>query len=129
MNGKEKDSQNTDKEKINNAMDYLSKLGKKKAKKLIELLKQVEKVQKSDISLSDKSNEIKKILWTRQSAISKLWIGGFIGTLVGFMIFGTGGLGLAGLGSAVGVWGFLAGTTGGVLISSLIQNFENKKNK
>ncbi len=68
-------------------------------------------------------------MWTVQSASSKLWIGGIIGTIVGFLIFGTGGIGIAGLGSAIGIWGFLAGTTGGVLISSLIQNFENNDRK
>jgi len=43
-----------------------------------------------------------------------------------WLIFGSGGIGIAGLGGAVGIWGGLAGTVGGILISSLIQNFEKK---
>lgn len=57
----------------------------------------------------------------------KLSIGAALGTLIGLMIFGTGGMVIVALGSGIGVWGFLAGTTSGVLISSIIQNFENNK--
>lgn len=65
-------------------------------------------------------------MWTNQTPLSKILIGAFIGTIAGVFIFGSGGIGIAGLGGAVGIWGGLAGTVGGVLISSLIQNFEKK---
>ena len=42
-------------------------------------------------------------------------------------MFGTGGIGIAAFASSTGIWGFVVGTAGGVLISTLIQNFENTK--
>jgi hypothetical protein len=38
-------------------------------------------------------------------------------------------VGIAALGGGIGIWGFLAGTTGGVLISSLLQNFESSTDR
>lgn len=114
-------------ENINKAKNYLERISSEKLRNILELLKVVEEIQKSNISESEKRRKIKEVLWTQHSASNKLWIGGVLGTLFGLLIFGTGGIGIAGLGSAFGMYGFLAGTTGGVLISSLIQNFENKK--
>ena len=91
------------------------------------MLIKVRDIQNSELSNIEKTNRIKLQLWTNQSIKNKIIIGGLIGTLFGFVIFGTSGIGIAGLGSAIGVWGFLAGTMGGALISSLIANFENNK--
>ncbi len=110
---------------IKKGIKYFSKLSKKQQDKIKTLLKKVDEVQKSNKSFGEKTSEIKKIMWTKQSVKSKLFIGGFLGTIFGFWVFGTGGIGIAGLGSAFGVWGFLAGTAGGVLVTSLLQNFEN----
>ncbi|RMA67702.1 hypothetical protein [Ulvibacter antarcticus] len=115
-------------EQINKGIIFLKKLSTKQRERLLGLLKKVQEIQTSELSKTEKTTEIKKVLWTDQSPRSKLFIGGFLGTIVGLMIFGTGGIGIAGLGGAIGVWGFLAGTTGGILISSIIQNFE-KNNK
>ena len=112
--------------KVNKGISYISKLSEKQQKKILDLLKGVQKIQKSELTTSEKTAKIKQLLWTDQSMVSKLFIGGFLGTIAGLVIFGTGGIGIAGLGGAVGVWGFLAGTTGGVLITSIIQNFNKK---
>jgi hypothetical protein len=106
---------------------FLTRLPKKQREIILNLLKEIHKVQKSKLSSTDKAAEIKKIMWTNQSPGAKLIIGGLIGTFGGLFVFGTGGIGIAGLGGAIGIWGGLAGTVGGVLVSSLIQNFENKK--
>lgn len=111
---------------LEKGMQYISKLSKNQRDVLLALLKKVQEVQKSDLSTNDKVKEIKRIMWTEQSPKSKLIIGGLIGSIAGLVVFGTGGIGLVGLGGAVGVWGFLAGSAGGVFISSLIQNFEKK---
>ena len=113
--------------KVNKGINYISKLSEKQQKRILNLLKEVQKIQKSELTTSEKTAEIKQLLWTDQSMGSKLFIGGFLGTIAGLVIFGTGGIGIVGLGGAIGVWGFLAGTTGGVLITSIIQNF--KKNR
>jgi len=111
---------------INKAILFITKLSKTKREVLLELLKKIQIIQKSKLNSSEKATEIKKIMWINQSPVSKLIIGGLIGTIGGLFIFGTGGIGIAGLGGAIGVWGFLAGTAGGVVVSSIIQNFENK---
>ena len=108
-------------------IDYFSKLSTKKQKKILTLLREIQEVQNSNLSFSEKTSKIKNIMWTNQSTQSKLFIGGFLGTLMGLFVFGTGGIGVAAFGGAVGIWGFLAGTAGGVLVSSLIQNFEKEK--
>ncbi|WP_204347092.1 hypothetical protein [Psychroserpens algicola] len=116
-------------ERIKKGIEYIAKLSEKQRERILELLKEVQKIQKSELSTTEKTSEIKNLMWTNQSVSSKLLIGGFLGTIAGLLIFGTGGIGIAGLGSAIGVWGFLAGTAGGVLISSLIQNFEKNKSE
>lgn len=116
-------------ENIDKAESYLKNINSNKLNYILSLLKEVEQVQKSNLSSNEKTIKIKHILWSQHSASQKLWIGGILGTLFGLLIFGTGGIGIAGLGSAFGISGFLAGTTGGILISSLIQNFEKKKEK
>jgi len=103
---------------------FISKLSIKQKNKLLNLLREVQKIQKSELNKKQKAIEIKKILWTNQTSLGKLLTGAFIGTLFGLIIFGTGGIGIVGLGSGIGVWGFLSGTLGGTLISSIIQNFE-----
>jgi uncharacterized membrane protein len=112
---------------INKGINYISKLSEKEQKRILDLLKEVQKIQKSELSTSEKAARIKQLLWTNQSIGSKLFIGGFLGTIAGLVIFGTGGIGIVGLGGAIGFWGFLAGTTGGVLIASIIENFNKKK--
>ena len=113
--------------KINKGINYISKLSEKQQKTILNLLKEVQMIQKSELTTSEKTSKIKQLLWTSQPIGSKLFIGGFLGTIAGLVIFGTGGIGIAGLGGAIGVWGFLAGTTGGVLITSIIQNFNKNK--
>ena len=115
--------------RIKKGIEFISKLSSKQREKILHLLKKVQIVQNSNLNKSEKTIEIKRILWTDQSSLSKLFIGGLLGTIGGLMVFGTGGIGIAGLGGAVGVWGFLTGTAGGVLISSLIQNFEKRDGK
>ena len=90
------------------------------------MFKEIQKVQNSNLLLDEKRSEIKKIIWSNQSAKNKLIIGGLLGTMIGLMVFGTGGIGIVGLGTGIGLSGFLTGTIGGVLVSSIIQNFENK---
>lgn len=114
---------NTDK-----GIEYLKKLSDSKREQILELLEKISEIQKMEIDTKEKAERIKTILWTNQNTKSKLIIGGFLGTIAGLFIFGTGGIGIAGLGGAVGVWGFLAGTSGGIFIASLIQNFEKKNN-
>ena len=106
---------------------FLKRLPKNQREIILNLLKEIHRVQKSKLSTGEKAAEIKKIMWTNQSPGSKLIIGGLIGSFAGLFVFGTGGIGIAGLGGAIGIWGGLAGTVGGVLVSSLIQNFENNK--
>lgn len=115
-----------EKENIEKALNFISKLSKSKKEKVHKLLLEVKNIQDSDLSNGEKTSKIKSLLWTNQNVKSKIIIGGLIGTLLGLAIFGTGGIGIAGLGGAIGVWGFLSGTMGGVLISSLIVNFEKK---
>lgn len=122
-NNNNKETQNI----IEKGINFLIKLSERRRERLLNLLKKVQIIQKSDLSVSEKAKEIKKTLWTSQSPSSKLVIGGFLGTIAGLIVFGTGGIGIAALGSAVGVWGFLAGTTGGVVIASIIQNFEKEE--
>ncbi len=112
---------------LKKAIEFISNLSEKHKTKFLILLKKVEGIQKSNLSSKEKTNEIKRVLWIEQSPKSKLLIGAFLGTIAGFFVFGTGGIGIVGLGSGIGIWGFLAGTAGGVLISSIIQNFENKE--
>lgn len=115
---------------VQKGIDFLLKLSKKQRDKFLALLKEVESIQKSNLTTEEKAKEIKKVLWSKRSVKGKLLIGAFLGTITGLVIFGTGGIGIAGLGGAIGVWGWLAGAAGGVLVSSLIQNFEkNNENK
>ncbi|TYB74052.1 hypothetical protein [Bizionia myxarmorum] len=114
--------------KVQKGIDFLLKLSKKQRNKLLMLLKEVQAIQKSDLTTEQKTKEIKNTLWTKRSVSGKLLMGAFLGTITGLIIFGTGGIGIAGLGGAIGVWGWFAGTAGGVLVSSIIQNFEKKKN-
>lgn len=112
---------------VQKGIDFLLKLSKKQRDKFLALLKEVESIQKSNLATEEKAKEIKKVLWSKRSVKGKLLIGAFLGTITGLVIFGTGGIGIAGLGGAIGVWGWLAGAAGGVLVSSLIQNFEKNK--
>ncbi|TDU40348.1 hypothetical protein BXY82_2395 [Gelidibacter sediminis] len=112
---------------VQKGIDFLLKLSKKQRDKFLALLKEVESIQKSNLTTEEKAKEIKKVLWSKRSVKGKLLIGAFLGTITGLVIFGTGGIGIAGLGGAIGVWGWLAGAAGGVLVSSLIQNFEKNK--
>lgn len=114
-------------DRVKKIIEYLFKLSKSKRDMFVKLLREVQRIQKSNISDEQKKEEIKKILWSNHSPSIKLSIGAALGTLLGLMVFGTGGLGIAAFGSGIGVWGFLAGTTGGILISSIIQNFEKRK--
>lgn len=112
---------------VQKGIDFLLKLSKKQRDKFLALLKEVESIQKSNLATEEKAKEIKKVLWSKRSVKGKLLIRAFLGTITGLVIFGTGGIGIAGLGGAIGVWGWLAGAAGGVLVSSLIQNFEKDK--
>jgi len=113
---------------LNMGTKFIANLSNRKREKILELLNSVQKIQKSSLSKTEKAAEIKKLMWINQTPLSKILIGAFIGTIAGVFIFGSGGIGIAGLGGAIGIWGGLAGTVGGVLISSLIQNFEKKSN-
>jgi hypothetical protein len=118
--------------------EYLRNINKEKIKTVnrdyseskksffLNILRNVKEIQNSNVSYPEKANLIKNELWTRHGVNGKLLIGGLFGTIFGFAIFGTGGIGIAALGGASGFWGFLAGTTGGILVSSLIQNFEKE---
>lgn len=127
MDKPKKSIENEISNKIRKGINFLLKLSKKQRDDLLALLKEVQIIQKSNLTTEDKAKEIKKVLWSRRSVKGKLLIGAFLGTITGLVIFGTGGIGIAGLGGAVGVWGWMAGATGGVLVSSLIQNFEKDK--
>ncbi len=113
-------------ERKNIVLEYILKQSSEKQKIIYDLFKEIQKVQNSNLLLDEKRSEIKKIIWSNQSAKNKLIIGGLLGTMIGLMVFGTGGIGIVGLGTGIGLSGFLTGTIGGVLVSSIIQNFENK---
>ena len=121
-------SKNKSKTSINDllkkAIELIMKMSEQKRQSLLQILKEVEQVQKSDLGFEKKALKIKTILWTEQPLKAKLIIGAFLGTIAGLVVFGTGGMGIAALGGAVGFWGFLAGTAGGTFIASLIHNFE-----
>lgn len=112
---------------IEKGLNYISKLSSSKKEKLMAILKKVREVQSSDLTTKQKAKEIKRIMWSDQSTSSKLFIGAFLGAITGLFIFGTGGIGIAALGTGVGVWGWLATAAGGSFIASLIQNYENKE--
>ena len=112
---------------IEKGLNYISKLSSSKKEKLMAILKKVKEVQSSDLTTKQKAKEIKRIMWSDQSTSSKLFIGAFLGAITGLFVFGTGGIGIAALGTGVGVWGWLATAAGGSFIASLIQNYENKE--
>lgn len=109
-------------------INYLNKLSSDKKTDLLKILEEVKEIQNSGLSTIEKTEKIKQVLWMNRSRSSKLVIGGLLGTVFGLTIFGTGGIGVAALGGAVGIWGWLASAAGGVFISSLIQNFEKPSN-
>ncbi len=111
---------------LEKGIKYFSKLSSSKKEKLITLLKEVQSIQASDLKTKEKVLEIKKIMWSKQSPSSKLFIGAFLGAITGLFVFGTGGIGIAALGTGVGIWGWLATAAGGAFVSSLIQNYEKK---
>lgn len=121
-----KKSDNNEESRISKGIKYFSKLSNSKKEKLISILKSVQKVQASELNVKQKEVGIKKLIWSNQSASSKLFIGAFLGAITGLLIFGTGGLGIVGLGGGIGVWAWLATAAGGTFISSLIQNYEKK---
>jgi len=124
-------SQNSDgyKEKKISNSGMITNLDSQKKQNFLNLLKKVKEIQDSQMDFNSKTQEIKRILWSEQTASAKLWIGAILGSITGFAVFGTGGVGIAALGGGIGIWGFLAGTTGGVLISSLLQNFESSTDR
>lgn len=115
-------------EKLKKIIQYVSKFSDQQKERLLILLLKVQEIQKSDLSTAEKATEIKRILWKEQSTKSKLYIGGFLGTLAGLFIFGTGGNRIAVLVGALGVLSFLDGIARSILVSALIQNFEKNKN-
>ncbi|WP_298952330.1 hypothetical protein [uncultured Nonlabens sp.] len=115
------------KSNLEKGLNYISKLSSSKKEKLMATLKKVKEVQSSDLTTKQKAKEIKRIMWSDQSTSNKLFIGAFLGAITGLFIFGTGGIGIAALGTGVGVWGWLATAAGGSFIASLIQNYENKE--
>lgn len=114
---------------LQKAINYIAKLSSSKKEKLMAILKKVKDVQSSDLTTKEKTKEIKRIMWSDQSTNNKLFIGAFLGAITGLFVFGTGGIGIAALGTGVGVWGWLATAAGGAFISSLIQNYERKENE
>tara|TARA_R110000782_G_scaffold159448_4_gene251611 strand:- start:1963 stop:2340 length:378 start_codon:yes stop_codon:yes gene_type:complete len=120
-------NENNVKNNLSRGVEYISKLSSSKKEKLLNLLKKVQDIQASDLTTKQKAKEIKRIMWNEQSASSKLFIGAFLGAVTGLFIFGTGGIGIAALGTGVGVWGWLATAAGGAFVSSLILNYENKE--
>lgn len=120
------EKQNNYNENLEKVLKSVSKFSEEKKEKLLRLLIQVRDIQNSNLSFSDKKTEIKRILWDEQSTKSKLFIGATLGSLIGLFIFGTGGIGIVALGGGIGISGILAGTAGGVLVASLIQNFESQ---
>lgn len=114
-------------ENLEKVLKYVSKFSEEQKERLLKLLIQVRDIQNSNLSFAEKKAEIKRILWDEQSTRSKLFIGATLGSLVGLFIFGTGGIGIVALGGGIGISGILAGTAGGVLVASLIQNFEKKE--
>ncbi|MEH1009199.1 hypothetical protein VDP25_15780 [Winogradskyella sp. ECml5-4] len=112
--------------KLAKGLKYISKLSKSKKENLISILKDVQNVQASELTIKQKAIEIKRIMWNDQSASSKLFIGAFIGAVTGLFIFGSGGIGIVALGGGIGIWGWLATAAGGAFISSIIQNYEDK---
>lgn len=112
---------------IGKSINYIKKLSSDKQAEIISLLRQIQTIQNSDLTIKEKKKELKVILWENQTTSKKLLIGAFFGSLIGLSIFGTSGIGIAAFGSASGIYGFLTGTLGGTFISSIIQNYENKK--
>lgn len=115
--------------KLEKGLSYISKLSSSKREKLMAILQKVKDIQSSNLTTKEKAKEIKRIMWSDQSTSNKLFIGAFLGAITGLFVFGTGGIGIAALGTGVGVWGWLATAAGGAFISSLIQNYEKKENE
>ncbi|UAB74520.1 hypothetical protein [Mesoflavibacter sp. SCSIO 43206] len=122
-------NENKTKGNLQKAINFITKLSSSKREKLMSILKKVNEVQSSNLTTKEKAKEIKRIMWSDQSTNTKLFIGAFLGAVTGLFIFGTGGIGIAALGTGVGVWGWLATAAGGAFISSLIQNYEKKENE
>lgn len=120
-------NENNVKSNLSKGVEYISKLSISKKEKLMAILKKVKDVQSSNLTTKEKAKEIKRIMWSDQSTNNKLFIGAFLGAIAGLFIFGSGGIGIAALGTGVGVWGWLATAAGGAFVSSLIQNYENKE--
>lgn len=112
---------------IEKSINYIKNLSSEKQAEIISLLKQIQTIQNSDLSNKEKKKELKIILWENQTTSKKLLIGAFFGSLIGLFVFGTSGIGIAAFGSASSIYGFLTGTLGGTFISSILQNYENKK--
>lgn len=115
------------KERLKKAEEYLKKLSGKQREKFLNLLKEIQTIQKSEISQKEKTAQLKLLLWTNQNIKNRLMIGGLLGMLCGAFIFGSGGVGIAALGGATGVSGLLLSAVGGTMVASLISNFESKK--
>lgn len=109
------------------ANKYFSGLNYKNKSRILDALREVHRIQNSALSDSEKIKNIKYVLWTKQSITSRLAIGGFLGAVLGLTIFGTGGVGIAALGGAVGIWGWFLTSVGGAAVASIISNFEKKK--
>lgn len=109
---------------INGGTVFLLRLSMKQRENLLNALRQIRDIHKSDLSKGEKVKEIKKCLWIQRSVKYKLVVGAFIGAVTGLAIFGTGGIGVVALGGGVGVAGWLASAAGGVVVASIIKNFE-----
>lgn len=118
---------NPSKDYLSKAIKYLANLNYEKRSKIFHFLKEVQAVQESNSNLNEKRRKIKKIFWSDRSRDSKLLLGGLLGAAFGLTVLGTGGIGIATMGGAIGIWGWLATGAGGVFVSSLIQNFEKTK--
>lgn len=101
---------------------FLLCLPQKQSKKLIDLLLQVQQIQKKNINTYLKSEKIKDILWNKQSLQTRLLTGKISAIIVANFTFGTGRIEDIGLAGAYDVWGFLANKFGKELITNTLQN-------
>ena len=68
-------TKNNEKNNLAKGLKFILNLSNSKKEKLISILKDVQSVQASELTVKQKAIEIKKIMWSGQSASSKLLIG------------------------------------------------------
>ena len=100
----------------------------KTKEKMISFLQEVISIHKSNFSLIEKIKKIKDE-WLKLPLRIKVPIYFIVSSVGGLIVFGTGGIGIAALGSATAIPGFLATTAGGTLAIMALETLLKNENK